>query len=125
MERTPENGTHRLTGRVIGTGTVLAAVVLLFAALHQTNRQPRTDDANVRANYIQIVAEVDGRVVDLPVKDNQLVKKGDLLFAIDPRPYQYALRQTLADQDNLEQKIIDEQRKIAAQNSAVEAGRAT
>ena len=101
------------------------AVVLLFITLHQTNSQPRTDDENVRANYIQIVAEVDGRVVDLPVKYNQLVKKGDLLFAIDPRPHEYALRQALADQENLEQKIIDERRKIAAQGSAVEAARAT
>jgi multidrug efflux system membrane fusion protein len=106
-------------------GTVLAAVVLLFVTLRQTNRQPRTDDANVRANYIQIVAEVDGLVVDLPVKDNQLVGKGGLLFAIDPRPYEYALRQALADQENLEQKIIDERRRIAAQGSAVEAARAT
>jgi multidrug efflux system membrane fusion protein len=125
MERSSENATHKRIGRGIGIGTVSAAVLLLFVTLHQTNSQPRTDDANVRANYIQIVAEVDGRVVELPVKDNQLVKKGDLLFAIDPRPYQYALRQALADQDNLEQKIIDEQRKIAAQNSAVEAARAT
>jgi multidrug efflux system membrane fusion protein len=125
MERSSENATHKRIGRLIGIGTVLAAVLLLFATLRQTNSKPRTDDANVRANFIQIVAEVDGRVVDLPVKDNQLVKKGELLFAIDPRPYQYALRQALADQDNLEQKIIDEQRKIAAQNSAVEAARAT
>ncbi|MBV8828000.1 MAG: HlyD family efflux transporter periplasmic adaptor subunit [Acidobacteriaceae bacterium] len=125
MERSSENATHRRVGRVIGIATVLAAVLLLFATLHQTNSHPRTDDANVRANFIQLVAEVDGRVVDVPVKDNQLVKKGELLFAIDPRPYQYALRQALADQDNLEQKIIDEQRKIAAQNSAVEAARAT
>jgi multidrug efflux system membrane fusion protein len=112
-------------GRGIGIGTVSVAVLLLLVTLHQTNRQPRTDDANVRANFIQMVAEVDGRVVDLPVKDNQLVEKGELLFAIDPRPYEYALRQALADQDNLEQKIIDEQRKIAAQNSAVQAARAT
>ena len=125
MERSSEKSNHRRVGRVIGIGTVLAAVLLLILTLHQTNSQPRTDDANVRANFIQLVAEVDGRVVDLPVKDNQLVKKGDLLFAIDPRPYEYALRQALADQDNLEQKIIDEQRKIAAQNSAVQAAHAT
>ena len=125
MEHTSENATHKRIGRGIGIGTVLAAVLLLFVTLHQTNNQPRTDDANVRANFIQMVAEVDGRVVDLPVKDNQLVKTGELLFAIDPRPYQYALRQALADQDNLEQKILDEQRKIAAQNSAVEVARAT
>src|ERR1700760_1512939 len=125
MERLVENRTHKVLGRIIGIGTVSSAVVLLFATVRQTHNQPRTDDANVRANYIQIVAEVDGRVVDLPVKDNQLVKKGDLLFAIDPRPYEYSVRQALADQDDLEQKIIDEQRKIAAQNSAVEAARAT
>jgi multidrug efflux system membrane fusion protein len=125
MERSSEDATRKRIGRIIGIGTVSAAVLLLFVTLHQTNSQPRTDDANVRANFIQIVAEVDGRVVDLPVKDNQLVKKGELLFAVDPRPYQYALRQALADQDNLEEKIIDEQRKIAAQNSAVEAARAT
>ena len=125
MERPLENPIHKRVGRVIGIATALAAVVLLFLTLHQTNIQPRTDDASVRANYIQIVAEVDGRVVDLPVKDNQPVKKGDLLFAIDPRPYEYAVRQALADQENLEQKIIDERRKIAAQGSAVEAARAT
>lgn len=125
MEHPPESRTRRRVGRVIGVGTALAAAALLLVTLHQTNSQPRTDDANVRANYIQIVAEVDGRVVDLPVKDNQLVRKGDLLFAIDPRPYQYTLRQVLADQENLEQKIIDEQRKIAAQGSAAEAARAT
>jgi multidrug efflux system membrane fusion protein len=125
MERSSESATHKRIGRGIGVGTVLAAFLLLFVTLHQTNSQPRTDDANVRANFIQIVAEVDGRVVELPVKDNQLVKKGELLFAIDPRPYKYDLSQALADQDNLEQKIIDEQRKIAAQNSAVEAARAT
>jgi multidrug efflux system membrane fusion protein len=125
MKRSSEDVTRRRIGRGIGVGAVSAALILLFVTLHQTNSQPRTDDANVRANYIQIVAEVDGRVVDLPVKDNQLVKKGDLLFAIDPRPYEYALRQALADQDNLEEKIIDEGRKIAAQNSAVQAARAT
>src|ERR1700760_2513336 len=125
MERLVENRTHKVLGRIIGIGTVSSAVVLLFATVRQTHNQPRTDDANVRANYIQIVAEVDGRVVDLPVKDNQLVKKGGLLFAIDPRPYEYALRQALADQENLEQKIIDERRRIAAQGSAAEAARAT
>jgi multidrug efflux system membrane fusion protein len=64
-------------------------------------------------------------LVELPVKDNALVKKGVLLFAIDPRPYEYALRQALSNQADLEQQIIDENRKIAAQNSAVEAASAT
>jgi multidrug efflux system membrane fusion protein len=52
------------------------------------------------------------------------VKKGDLLFEIDPRPYEYALHQALSDQEALEQQIIDEERRIAAEHSAVEAAQA-
>ena len=87
----------------------------------QVNRSPRTDDASVWANYIEIAPEVSGRLVELPVKDNAFVKKGDLLFVIDPRPYEYALQQALSDQQALEEQIIDERRRIAAQNSAVQA----
>ena len=49
------------------------------------------------------------------------MKQGDLLFIIDPRDYEYALQQTLSDQENLKQRIIDTKRKIAAQSSAVQA----
>ncbi|WP_353070343.1 biotin/lipoyl-binding protein [Tunturibacter empetritectus] len=75
----------------------------------------------MRANYIQIAPEVSGRLVELPVKDNAFVKKGDLLFFIDSRPYEYALQQALSDQEALEQQIIDAKRKIAAQSSAADA----
>jgi len=75
----------------------------------------------VRANYIEIAPEVSGRLVELPVKDNAFVKKGDLLFFIDPRPYEYALAQALSDQEALEQQIIDEKRRIAAEHSAADA----
>jgi multidrug efflux system membrane fusion protein len=92
--------------------------------LWQINRNPRTDDANVRANYIQFAPEVSGRIVSLAVKDNSYVHQGDLLFAIDPRPYQYALQQALADQQFLEAQIGDAERRIAAQSSAVAAARA-
>src|SRR6185369_13324825 len=85
------------------------------------NRSPRTDDASVWANYIEIAPEVSGRLVELPVKDNAFVKKGDLLFVIDPRPYEYALEQALSDQKALEEQIIDQRRRIAAQESAVHA----
>jgi multidrug efflux system membrane fusion protein len=125
VESAPESPTRKWIGRGIGVATVVAAVVLLLLVIQETGGHPRTDDANVRANFIEIVAEVSGRLVKLPVTDNALVKKGDLLFAIDPRPYEYALHQALSDQANLEQQIIDEGRKIAAQNSAVEAARAT
>jgi multidrug efflux system membrane fusion protein len=96
---------------------------LLFVTL-DTERHPRTDDASVRANFIEIAPEISGRLAQLPVKDNEFVKQGDLLFVIDPRDYEYVLRQALSDQENLEQRIIDTKRKIAAQNSAVDAASA-
>ncbi|WP_263351405.1 efflux RND transporter periplasmic adaptor subunit [Acidicapsa acidisoli] len=111
-------------GRRIGIGVVGGAVLLLLLAVLFTDIYPRTDDASVRANYIGITPEVSGLLVQLPVKDNAYIKKGDLLFEIDPRPYQYALRQALSDQEALEQQIIDEERRIAAEHSAVEAAQA-
>jgi len=117
--------TSKRIGQVLRFGVIAGAVIALLIAVDDTDRQPRTDDASVRANFIALAPEVAGRLVQLPVKDNALVGKGDLLFEIDPRDYEYALRQALADQDNLEQRIDDTRRKIAAENSAVEAAGAT
>jgi multidrug efflux system membrane fusion protein len=103
---------------------VIGAIVVLLLAVLDTNRYPRTDDASVRANIIEIAPEVSGRLTELPVKDNEFVKKGGLLFVIDPRPYEYALQQALSDQEALEQQIVDAQRRIAAEHSAVEAAQA-
>jgi membrane fusion protein, multidrug efflux system len=124
MEQETDNLKRKQLGRWIGIGVVSSAIVLLLIVILETNRNPRTDDASVRANLIEIAPEVSGRLVQLPVKDNAFVKKGDLLFAIDPRPYEYALQQALSDQEALEQQIVDEKRRIAAEKSAVEAATA-
>jgi multidrug efflux system membrane fusion protein len=121
MDQETQSLNRKRLGRRILLGVVVAAVLALLLVIFEVDRNPRTDDANVWANYIEIAPEVSGRLVQLPVKDNAFVKKGDLLFVIDPRPYEYALQQALADQELLEQQIIDERRRIAAQNSAVEA----
>src|ERR1700761_2196560 len=112
-------------GRRIRIAVIAASALALLLVILETDHHPRTDDASVRANYIQIAPDVGGRVMQLPVKDNAYVKKGDLLFVIDPRPYEYALQQALADQASLEEQIIDLRRKIAAQMSAEDAARAS
>jgi Multidrug resistance efflux pump len=73
----------------------------------------------VLANYIGIAPQVEGPLIRLPIQDNQLVRKGDLLFEIDERPFQYALERALSDQATLEGQIVDETRRIAALKSAV------
>jgi multidrug efflux system membrane fusion protein len=123
MGQATENSNHKLLGRLIAIAVFAAAAGLLGLILLETNRNPRTDDANVRANFIEIAPEVSGRLIQLPVKDNAFVKKGDLLFEIDPRPYEYALEMALSDQAALEEQIVDQKRRIAAQKSAADAAR--
>ena len=105
-------------------GVLAVALFSVGTLLWQLKKHPRTDDASVRANYVQFAPEVSGRLVTLAVKDNGFVHKGDLLFAIDTRSYEYVLRQALADQRLLEAQIVDAQRRIAAQQSAVNAAQA-
>ncbi len=102
-------------GKIVAVAIVLAAIVLGALALWITNVDPRTDDANVVANYIGIAPEVNGPIIFLPIHDNEFVHKGDLLYEIDPQPYQYQLQQAVSAKNNLEQQIIDERRKIASQ----------
>ena len=102
----------------------IAATSLVLLVILQINVEPRTDDATVRANYIEIAAEVEGRLVYLPVHDNQMIRKGDLLFQIDPRSYQYSLETAESERDQLEQQIVDQRRHIASQHSATDAAAA-
>ena len=93
MSNVRETLALRLLGRLLGVAIVVATVVLggyVYAALY---RHPRTDDAYVRANTIGIAPHVGGPIVELPIVDNQRVRQGDLLFVVDPRPYESVLAQ--------------------------------
>lgn len=61
---------------------------------------PWTRDGRVRADVVQLAADVSGLVSDVEVHDNQIVKKGDVLFRIDPARFQIALRNAQADVDS-------------------------
>jgi len=106
-------------GRSLSIVIVAAALILGAAVLYVTTRYPRTDDAEILANFIGIAPQVDGPIVHLNVHDNQFVTRGTLLFEIDDRPYRYALAQALSEQAALEGQIADERRRIAAMVSAV------
>jgi multidrug efflux system membrane fusion protein len=114
----------RTAGRIVSIGIVAAAVTLGLLVLYRVTYYPRTDDAEIFANFIGIAPQVDGPLIRLNVLDNQFVKKGDLLFDIDERPYQYALERAISEQAALEGQISDERRKIAALVSAVSVSQA-
>ena len=123
ISETTSNSTQRV-GRWVSVGIVAMTLAVGLIVFYQSTHHPRTDDATVFANYIGIAPQVEGPLVHLDVRDNQLAKKGDLLFEIDERPYQYALETALSAQATLEGQIADEAKRIAALKSAVSVSEA-
>jgi len=87
--------------KIIGfvmTIAIFAAALLIGRVLwvHYMD-EPWTRDGRVRAEVVNIAPDVSGAVVQLPVRDNQYVKKGDLLMEIDPSHYQIAVEQAEAN----------------------------
>src|ERR1700692_3964123 len=124
MELDSTATTTKQLSRWMSVGILIAAIVLGLAWLYHINHSPRTDDAEVFANFIGIAPQVEGPIVRLKVRDNQFVKKGELLYEIDERPYQYALERAISEQATLEGQISDERRRIAALVSAVSVSQA-
>ncbi len=110
--------------RKLKIAILVATALTGMLVLYILNYYPRTDTGVVFANYIGIAPQVDGPVTHFYVRENQYVKAGDLLFEIDPRPYQYALGRAKSEQQMLEGQIVDESRTIASQQSGVSVSQA-
>jgi multidrug efflux system membrane fusion protein len=108
---------------LLGCVVVLASMVA-FIAVGRAVENPRTDDAEVFANFIGMAPQVDGPIMQLPIRDNQYVKAGELLFVVDERPYRYALERALSEQAALEGQIEDRQRSINSQISSIHVAEA-
>ncbi len=76
---------------------------------------PWTRNGQVRADVIQVAPRMSGPIVELPIVDNQPVKRGDLLFRIDPRTFEAAVTQAEAKLDETRDQLknLAEQVKVA------------
>jgi RND family efflux transporter MFP subunit len=84
-------------GRFAITAAVVAVAALVGWQLWVYYMDdPWTRDGRVRADVIGVAPDVSGLVTDVKVYDNEVVKKGQLLFRVDPDRYQLALRQAMA-----------------------------
>jgi multidrug efflux system membrane fusion protein len=119
----PHSRLH-IIGRAISIGIMTCSAIVALLVIHQVNTEPRTDDAEVFANFIGMAPLVNGPVTHLYVADNQLVKAGAPLFDIDDRPYAYTLAHAQSDQVALEGEIGDERRIIAGKTSGVDVAKA-
>ncbi len=90
--------------------TLIVVVLALVSAVLMYSRylsKPWTRDAYVRANVVGIAPRVAGPIIQIPVVDNQSVKKGDLLFQIDPRTFKAAVDQAQGQLDQSQAKLTD------------------
>jgi membrane fusion protein (multidrug efflux system) len=81
---------------VVAALAALGAIGWGGSAWYASFSRVSTDDAYVEGSITPVSAKVGGHVVEMVVRDNQLVKKGDLLVRVDPRDYQARLDQTRA-----------------------------
>lgn len=105
-----------------GVIVVLAILIAIFKYWDYV-ANPWTRDGQVRAKVVQITPRVSGRIVELAVKDNQFVKKDDLLFQIDPRTYEASLEQAKAQFDKTKDNYFAQEKNIEAAKAQVEVTR--
>ncbi len=78
---------------------------------------PSALDVQVVKYVVQVIPRVTGRVIEVPVEPNRLVRRGDLLFRIDPRPFQYEV-------DRLRALLASTTADVAAQREVLQAAEA-
>lgn len=97
--------------RIILTLIIVAMAIILGVALWNTYMiAPWTRDGRVRVYVVKIAPEISGTIVQVPVRDNQFVRKGDPLFVIDPLRFKIAIQQAEANLENAEANLALQRR---------------
>ena len=102
-------------GAAVGIG--IAAILALLISMNLF--QPYSKDVRVYQKVIQIVPRVTGRVVEVPLEANVAVKQGDVLFRIDPEPFQYEVDRLTADL-RLKKIVLDDAKGLVGAQAAAE-----
>lgn len=112
-------GQRRTTtrGRIAAVAVIVIAAALLVFSLHRSRRHPSTDDASIDAELVHVASAVGGRVIRIAVAENAAVHAGDVLFQIDPFPYEAAVAQAEADLAFAKAGVGTQGRVVATQGS--------
>src|SRR6478609_8450202 len=83
--------------RIAVTLSMVALALVVGSALWDYYlNAPWTRDGRVRADVVAVAPDVSGLVTEVLIDDNQVVKRGDVLFRVDPERYKIALKQAEA-----------------------------
>lgn len=87
------------------TGVLFILLIAGYWYYQHQKFYPSTDDAYIQANIVKIAPQVSGTILKTFIEDQQHVKKGQLLFEIDPTPFIASLNQSKANLNNTEQQV--------------------
>jgi membrane fusion protein, multidrug efflux system len=104
-------------GRLIALGVIVVAVVIAFLVASWVRNHPSSSDASIDADVVHVAAAVGGRIIEIRVRENSRVHRGDLLFQIDPVPYQLGVAQAQADLAVAEGQLDTHRRYVSTQRS--------
>lgn len=98
---------------------VLGGIFLIGMIMLVMNyNHPFTNNARIYFTTTPIIPDVNGRVIDVPVKPNELLKEGDVLFRIDPQPYEFEVAQRRA-------ALVEAEQNVSQLRAAYESAQAT
>jgi len=112
---------RKTLGVVVSLIALVGVLVTVVLATRRVDERPRTDDAYLQADLVHMAPDVSGRIVELNVRDNQAVRKGDVLFRIDPDPYRMRVDQARAAVRSLEARLALTADQVASQTSKADA----
>jgi membrane fusion protein, multidrug efflux system len=107
-----------LWGRLVALVIIALAIGIGVYTAQQSATHPSSSDTSIDADVVHVASQVGGRVVQIAVAENGRVSKGDLLYQIDPIPYQQTLEQTKADLAIAEAQLETQRRVLSTQRSA-------
>ncbi len=113
---TPDAGATRYRRRVILVLSAVAAALFLYWAAGYFFAY--TDDAYVTSDLVAVAPQITGRIVKVPIVDNQTVKKGMLLAEIDPTPFRLSL-------DEKKAKLAQAEAQLAVDHDTIKAAKAS
>src|SRR5713226_3474630 len=89
----------------LATAALGGIIGITLILLIMNYNHPFTNNARIYFAVTPILPSVTGRVIEVPVQTNMPLKEGDVLFKIDPRPYQYIVDQKKASLAEAEQNV--------------------
>jgi len=104
-------------GRLIALATIAVAGIVALRSASWVGRHPSTSDASIDADVVHVAAAVGGRILEIHVRENSAVHRGDVLFQIDPVPYQLLVSQAQADLALAEAQLDTQRKYVSTQRS--------